>query len=92
MIKDTEIGNPLEYYMTVSNGGNIRVRPTATIDIWNQDQTKLMMTKQLEFNNKEVLPTTNQAFSNTFTNNLRIGQYWAYVTIVPCGNSGLDNI
>ncbi len=89
IIKDTEVGNPLEYYMTVSNGGNIRVRPTASIDIWNQDQTKLLLTKQLDFNNMEVLPTTNQAFSNTFTNTLRIGQYWAYVTVSPCGNSQL---
>jgi hypothetical protein len=89
IIKDTEVGNPLEYYMTVSNAGNIRVRPTVMIDIWNQDQTKLMLSRQVEFNNMEVLPTTNQAFSNTFTNNLRIGQYWAYVTVSPCGNSGL---
>ncbi len=89
IIKDTEIGSPLEYYMTVSNSGNIRVRPTATIDVWNQDQTKLLTTKQLAFNNVEVLPTTNQAFFNTFSNTLRIGQYWAYVTVAPCGNSQL---
>lgn len=88
-IKDTEVGSPLEYFMTVSNGGNIRVRPTASIDIWNQDQTKLLLTKQLDFNNMEVLPTTNQAFANTFTNTLRVGQYWAYVTVSPCGNSQL---
>jgi len=89
VIKDTEVGSPLEYYMTVSNSGNIRVTPTAVIDIWNQDQTKLIMSKQLEFNSMEVLPTTNQALSNTFANTLRIGQYWAYVTVAPCGNSGL---
>jgi len=88
-ILDTEVGNPLEYYMTVSNSGNIRIRPTATVDIWNQDQTKLLMTKKLEFNNNEVLPTTTVALSDTFTGDLRIGQYWAYVTILPCGNSEL---
>jgi len=75
--------------MTVSNSGNIRITPTATIDIWNQDQTKLVTSKQLEFNNMEVLPTANQAFANTFANDLRIGQYWAYVTVAPCNNSGL---
>jgi hypothetical protein len=88
-ILDTEIGSPIEYYMTVSNGGNIRVRPNATIDIWNQDQTKLLMTKKLEFNNKEILPTTTEAVYNNFAADLRIGQYWAYVTILPCGNSML---
>ncbi|MGV8171259.1 MAG: hypothetical protein ACP5OA_01025 [Candidatus Woesearchaeota archaeon] len=89
VLKDTEIGSPIEYYMTVSNAGNIRVKPTATIDIWNQDQTKLLTTKKVEFGGKEVLPTINEAFSNTFANDLRIGQYWAYVTIEPCGNSEL---
>jgi len=89
VLKDTEIGSPIEYYMTVSNVGNIRIKPTATIDIWNQDQTKLLTTKKVEFGGKEVLPTINEAFSNTFTNDLRIGQYWAYVTIEPCGNSEL---
>jgi hypothetical protein len=88
-IKDTEVGSPLEYDMSVSNAGNIRVRPTITMDIWNQDQTKLVSTKKLDFNNMEVLPTTIQAFTNTFSNDLRIGQYWAYVTVAPCGNSGL---
>jgi len=89
IIRDSEIGSPLEYSMNVGNSGNIRVRPTATIDIWNQDQTKLIMTKNLDFNNLEVLPTTTQAFYNSFASNLRIGQYWAYVTVQPCGNSNL---
>lgn len=89
IIKDTEVGSPLEYYMTVSNAGNIRVRPTVVIDVWNQDQTKLLLSRNLEFNNMEVLPTTNQALSNTFINDLRVGQYWAYVTVAPCGNSAL---
>ena len=89
IIKDTEVGGLLGYTMTVFNNGNIRIKPNATIDIWNQDQTKLVMSKLIEFNNQEVLPTTSQAFSNSFSNNLQIGQYWAYVTILPCGNSVL---
>jgi hypothetical protein len=43
----------------------------------------------VEFNSKEVLPTTNQALSSSFSADLRIGQYWAYVSVVPCGNSAL---
>jgi hypothetical protein len=89
VIKDTEVGSPIEYYMSVSNNGNIRVRPTATVDVWNQDQTKLILSKDIVFNNKEVLPTINQAFFNTFTSDLRIGQYWAYVTVKPCGSTAL---
>lgn len=89
IIKDTEVGGLLDYSMNVFNSGNIRIRPTATIDIWNQDQTKLIMTKQIDFNNQEVLPTTSQVFFNTISNDLRIGQYWAYVTVIPCGNTAL---
>lgn len=89
MLKDTEVGSPIEYYMTVSNSGNIRVRPTATIDIWNQDQTKLILSKNLDFNDVDVLPTVTHAFYNSFTSDLRIGQYWAYITVKPCGSTAL---
>jgi hypothetical protein len=88
-IRDSEVGSPLEFSMSVANSGNVRVTPTATIDIWNQDQTKLIMTKKLEFGSKETFPTTTQAYSNSFVSSLRVGQYWAYVTVDPCGNSGL---
>jgi hypothetical protein len=89
IIRDTEVGSPIEYYMTVSNNGNVRIRPTANVEVWNQDLTKLVMSKNLEFNNREVLPTTSEAFSTSFASDLRIGQYWAYVTIAPCGNTVL---
>ncbi len=49
IIRDTEVGSLLDYSMSVSNGGNIRVKPTATIDIWNQDQTKLMVSRDVTF-------------------------------------------
>ena len=89
IIPDTEIGKPLEYSMTVSNDGNVRVRPNASIDVWNQDQTKLMTTLTTAFNNVEILPTTSRTLSTSFDNNLRIGQYWAYATIAPCTRSEL---
>ncbi len=89
ILRDTEIGQPLEYDMMVSNNGNIRVRPNITVDIWNQDQSKLVMSKDLLFNNVDVLPTTTGSFTNTFTSDLRIGQYWGYVTVHPCENTAL---
>jgi hypothetical protein len=89
IIRDTEVGMPLEYYMSVSNSGNIRVRPNATVDIWNQDQTKLLTTKQLLFNDVEVLPTTSKAFTNKFGADLRVGQYWGYATVYPCETTQL---
>jgi len=73
----------------VSNTGNVRIKPNVSIDIWNQDQTSLMMNKDLLFNNIETLPTTTGAFTGTFDANLRVGQYWAYVTVYPCQNTEL---
>ena len=35
------------------------------------------------------MPTISGAFTNTFDANLRIGQYWAYVTVYPCKNTEL---
>ena len=88
-IPDTEIGKVIEYSMTVVNDGNVRIRPNVSIDFWNQDQTKLVMNKASNFNNQEILPTTSQLLFTNFDNTLRIGQYWAYATIAPCGRSEL---
>lgn len=89
MIPDTEIGKPLEFSMSVANQGNVRVRPNVSIDVWNQDQTKIVDNFYSNFNNLEVLPTTSQVFAQRFNNELRIGQYWAYATVYPCGKSEL---
>jgi hypothetical protein len=88
-IRDSEVGKPIEYYMTVADTGNIRIKPNITIDVWNQDQTKLMFSHDLLFNGLEILPTTSRALMNTFNADLRVGQYWGYVTIYPCQNSEL---
>lgn len=88
-IPDTEIGKPLEYYMTISNDGNVRVSPNVSIDFWNQDQSKLVISQYSDFGLTEVLPTTATALSDKFENNLRIGQYWAYVVVAPCNKSQL---
>jgi len=88
-ILDAEIGNPLEFSMTATNAGNIRIRPNVSIDIWNQDQTKLMSTVDFGFGNIEVLPTTSKVLFRQFDNTLRIGQYWAYVTVFPCQKTDL---
>ncbi|MGV8151073.1 MAG: hypothetical protein ACP5NV_05075 [Candidatus Woesearchaeota archaeon] len=88
-IKDTEIGLPIEFSMVASNNGNVRVWPNVTVDFWNQDQTKMMGTHVSDFSRTEVLPTTSKLLYTTFENNLRIGQYWAYVTAYPCANSEL---
>ncbi|GIU69976.1 MAG: hypothetical protein KatS3mg002_1212 [Candidatus Woesearchaeota archaeon] len=85
-IPDIEIGEPIRYSFTVQNSGNVRVRPNISIDIWNQDQSRIVKS----ISNKyaiDVLPTTSKVFIGESSNNLRIGQYWAYASVVPCGKS-----
>jgi hypothetical protein len=85
-VPDIEIGGPMTYSFSVQNSGNVRVRPNISIDVWNQDQTRLVKSINNNFNT-DVLPTTSRLFSGESSNNLRIGQYWAYATVSPCGNS-----
>lgn len=85
-IPDVEIGEPIRYSFSVQNSGNVRVRPNISIDIWNQDQSRLV--KSIINNYAiDVLPTTSRIFSGESSNNLRIGQYWAYASVAPCSNS-----
>jgi len=85
-VPDIEIGEPIMYSFSVLNSGNVRVRPNISIDIWNQDQSRLV--KSILNNYAiDVLPTTSKIFNGESSSNLRIGQYWAYATVSPCGNS-----
>ncbi len=85
-IPDIEIGAPISYSFSVQNIGNVRVRPNISLDIWNQDQSRLAKSIVNAFN-ADVLPTTSRTFSGDSSNNLRIGQYWAYASVFPCENS-----
>jgi hypothetical protein len=85
-VPDVEIGEPITYSFSVQNSGNVRVRPNISIDLWNQDQSRLVKSI-LDDYAADVLPTTSRVFSGESPNNLRIGQYWAYASVAPCGNS-----
>lgn len=86
VVPDVEIGEPIRYSFSVQNSGNVRVRPNISIDIWNQDQSRLV--KSIINNYAvDVLPTTSRIFNGESSNSLRIGQYWAYASVAPCGNS-----
>ena len=88
-IPDAEIGRPVAYSLSVSNSGNVRVRPNSSIDIWNQDQTRLIATRVSSLGDIDVLPTTTRSLDGQIEDDFRIGQYWAYATVYPCGNTQL---
>lgn len=85
---DVEVGFPFEFSYTVINDGNTRLKPTITLDIWDQLQEKLILTESVV--GDEVLPTTERKVSNTLPNNLIENQYWVNMEVNECKASSLS--
>ena len=85
-IKDTEIGQPFDFLATVHNTGNVRIRPSFSILVYDQYQTKLVANLSVA-TDQDILPTTTENILKSVMHNLPPGQYWAQVTSAPCGDS-----
>ncbi len=85
--EDMEVTDPLKLSLTVINDGNVRLRPTISYDIWDQNQENLVLTGN--FRADEILPTTRAEIRRSISNELAIGQYWATINVGDCGSSGL---
>lgn len=82
-IFSAEKGDPIILKTEVSNKGNIRLKPSIRVDIWNQEQTRIIKTE--EFSGDEILPTTSEKIINEISSNdLDIEQYWAEVSVIEC--------
>lgn len=81
-INDVEEGFPLEVSLNVINDGNVRLRPTVSLKIWDQMQEKIVMTE--EFLADEVLPTTEDKTLKRIPHDLKVGQYWAEIRAEEC--------
>jgi hypothetical protein len=82
-IKDLEIDYPLEVTYTIRNEGNVRISPQVKLDVWDQLQENLILSK--EFKSPEVLPTVQEAFTQILpSQNIGIGQYWGTISIDDC--------
>ncbi len=77
--KDTEEGKPIEFYASVYNDGNVRLRPVFVIEVWDQMQENIIFSKELV--GDEILPTTRGEYLFEIENNLKIGQYWVNVLV-----------
>jgi len=75
----------LELSSTVKNTGNVRLKPTFSVDIWDKFQTKIIYSTSVQEDN-EVLPTTQRTFLNSFEHDLELGQYWAVIHEETCDN------
>jgi len=86
LARSAEVGSPVVFSFSLKNGGNVRVNPSASLDIWDQDQINIV--KHFEQVGRVVLPTQRQEIVIQMpTDDLPIGQYWVDFTITECADS-----
>ena len=82
-VSSVEVGEDITFYLDVLNTGNIKIFPTITFDIWNQELTSIV--KQEEVSNNEIVPTKKETFKIKIpSKGLEIGQYWVDVSALEC--------
>ena len=86
-LNDVESGFPLELETSVINDGNVRLAPTISVDVWDQKQENLLLSREVV--GDIVLPTTKKKIIRAIPHSLKEGQYWANVNIRECGTSSL---
>jgi hypothetical protein len=85
-IESVEKGDDLVLSMEFMNLGNIRMRPSVRVEIWDQEYTRAV--KNLELSGESVLPTRREkATFRIPTNDMDIDQYWMNVESVECLSS-----
>ncbi|MBN2422476.1 hypothetical protein JXB41_04575 [Candidatus Woesearchaeota archaeon] len=87
-IEDAEEGSSLKFSSSVKNEGNVRVKPRFIVDIWNQDQSQLLFTREF-VSDEYILPTASMKISYEIEDpGLSKGQYWADFSVSPCRGTG----
>ena len=83
-IRDAEEGLPIQLSILGQNKGNVRIRPSVHIDIFDRDRKNVV--RSVDLSGSEVLPTT-KGFDilNISSVDLEIGQYWAVVNVSAGG-------
>ena len=87
-IADVEEGYPLELRFSVENKGNVRLRPVVILEVLDQLQKSVVISKELV--GEEVLPTTLKNYVMVIDDQLEAGQYWASVTIKSTDENNQD--
>ncbi len=84
-VRNTEVGDSYDFVVSVRNTGNVRIKPSFTIIVYDQYQTRILQNVTVSAE-EEVLPTTTREFLFRVAHDLPPGQYWARVTAEPCGS------
>jgi hypothetical protein len=86
-IKDIEKGYPLEVSASISNGGNVRIRPIIQLKVYDQTQEKVVSVFNYT-STSEILPTMNGLISAKIEQALSEGQYWVEASVPSCTGGG----
>ncbi|MBI4438595.1 hypothetical protein HY640_01545 [Candidatus Woesearchaeota archaeon] len=82
-VSDTEHSLPLLVTAVVQNTGNVRLRPSLRVSVFDQSMKSRVLQRTAV--GEEVLPTSERVVSANFPNQLGVGQYWAEVVLDECG-------
>ncbi len=79
----SEKGDEVIFDILYRNDGNVRMKPRMNADIWDQEQIRIVTSK--EFVDNDVLPTKDQRLQFKLeTNNLDVDQYFAELEFEEC--------
>ncbi|MEM0465075.1 MAG: hypothetical protein QXW97_00035 [Candidatus Pacearchaeota archaeon] len=85
-VESVEKGDDIVFNLKISNNGNIKLKPRAIINIWDQDQ--ISMLKSQDFIGQEILPTLDRDYIfRISSSDLNVGQYFAEISVPDCYSS-----
>lgn len=85
-ILDSEQGFPLTFSSTLRNTGNVRVRPSFNIEVFDQLEQEQVLTSRF-VSNSDIVPTGSANIAGDLELDLAPGQYWARITEDVCDGS-----
>jgi hypothetical protein len=78
-VVDTEKDEPIKYSITVTNKGNVQIKPNITIEVMNADKSRTFFTDQVA--PTAVLPSTDKTIEGTLdSQGMKVGRYWIRFT------------
>jgi len=82
-VASVEENDDIIFEVDVLNEGNIRINPSITFDIWDQDSINLV--KQSEYSQTQIKPTqTSHMLIRIPSSDLDLGQYWVDMSAIDC--------
>jgi hypothetical protein len=83
IINSVEKGDPLLINVSISNRGNIRLKPVIESKIWDQDQLQVVKTEL--YQKQEIKPTKEDFVTFEInTADMEVGQYWIELSAIDC--------